>query len=491
MYETLPQDEKNKKFILYGAAALGKIVFQTLTGAGFQVVGFIDRRADEIGTLDGLPVWRLDSVPEQILRDSDIVVFISVKDVFDHTQIANQLMEQGFRFIIYKPRSVLEGTASDEKALVSDLYEKVLRGEWSGQESVPPMESLETYQFADMFLVERCGNTVRARIPAEYIFTNHYPAQASKWSDISLYMFFTHLNLFDWFAGKNTDGYLSYVREYCEYNASKLGVKTSERWRQNVLQNRSGVYEQMSINLETYPDFFIKNAPEAVWNKRGYFNLLGGKHRTSFLLSRGFRLIPLQISYEDYTSYLNYTAAHKLVCYFEGRSLDALPFPIMHPMFYRYANHGATAYHTILMKVMRRLSEKLYTETGASDGGRLTVVDLMGDSGTLSRYFMRIGSQVYRGHGDELTEILDQLMHVEGKARPMDHMPDGQRIDLLLLDIDQYPEADFTSHEIGAMVVSSRETSNLRQLSPMFQIEELVNCSRLEGNQKFCYCWQK
>ena len=79
-----------KKLILYGASSIGRLAKQTVEELGYNVVGFIDKRADEISSYMGLPVWKLEDVPTEC---KDAAIFVSVKNVFEHEKIALKLRQ--------------------------------------------------------------------------------------------------------------------------------------------------------------------------------------------------------------------------------------------------------------------------------------------------------------------------------------------------------------------------------------------------------------
>ena len=72
---------KADSILLYGAATTGAILYANLTKRGFRVKGFIDQRADEIGSYYGLPVWDVAAGCCKGVCDS--VVIVAIKNVFE------------------------------------------------------------------------------------------------------------------------------------------------------------------------------------------------------------------------------------------------------------------------------------------------------------------------------------------------------------------------------------------------------------------------
>lgn len=427
---------EDKKFVIYGAAAGGKVVFEKLEKCGKTVIAFIDRRADELNDffLGGVPVFSPDAIPAGLISNDDTVVIISVKNVFEHTSIANALFTLGARTIIYMPRSVLEHNATDIQMQIGDLYNRILNGEWDGKGKIPVLDIKEQYQFEDICLIKQENGMVWARIPVEYIFINLVTQVDTPWSDISIYLFFTHNRLFDWFSGRENGNPEAYLKYYCEYGAKREKIKITDAWRESVLHNRNEVYEQMEMFLETDPDFFVRNAANAKWNK-DHFNLLSGKHRTTFLLSKGFRFIPLCMTKQDYDVYINNSKADNVIEYFKDVSIDTLNFPIFHPMFFKYAHNGGTAYNVALKKITDLIASENFERKQQVKLNDFMVVDLLNDCGTFSRCFVRMGCRVYCRSENKLEQMLDELMHVSEKRVYVDGINEEEKFDLLLVDM--------------------------------------------------------
>ena len=94
-----------EKYILYGAAAIGDLVKDSLEKNGLEVIGYIDKRASELSEYNGLMVWSIEEVPQEYI-DAEVNVYISVKNVFEHEKIALLLRKRGFTKIIYAPLSI-------------------------------------------------------------------------------------------------------------------------------------------------------------------------------------------------------------------------------------------------------------------------------------------------------------------------------------------------------------------------------------------------
>ena len=52
---------KGRKILIYGAASYGKRIYKRFIANGYEVAGFIDKRADEIREFMGVKVINLES----------------------------------------------------------------------------------------------------------------------------------------------------------------------------------------------------------------------------------------------------------------------------------------------------------------------------------------------------------------------------------------------------------------------------------------------
>ncbi len=401
-----------KKFLLYGAASIGGIVKDTLESCGYDVVGYIDKRAHEMKQYNGLPVWSLHNVPE-IGYESKTVIYIAVKNVFEHEKIAKQLFKAGFQQLIYKPYHVLLGNASNNENLLAQLYDDLFEGRLQGVEFEIPNNNDEG-ELCDYALISRENGQVTAYIPVEYIVTNDYQDEdMHRWGNVPIPCFFTHINFFRSLDGDQECSVIPYLKEYCEFTAKIDGkIQITDAWRDNVIANRTHIFEQMSESLCLDPLFFTRNVATAVWNwERKYFNLTSGKHRCTFLAAKGNKYIPLKMSETDYEEFKNISQANvikKNIDLYDGTVL------IPNPCFYRGIHNRDFGEHSFLLWFSRYFGEKLFYAKGKVDFTGFRVVDRSDDEGHFSRYLYRCGAQVWRWRlPDELEILLNGLFRAE------------------------------------------------------------------------------
>ncbi len=112
--------------LIYGAASLGHILFEKLRKIeDYNILGFIDKRAYEINDFMSLPVYTMEKA-WNLYKNLDVVVVISIKNVFEHENIAFALKGVGFEKILFKPKSILEGEENTNDKYINELYDDII-----------------------------------------------------------------------------------------------------------------------------------------------------------------------------------------------------------------------------------------------------------------------------------------------------------------------------------------------------------------------------
>lgn len=386
-----------RKYVLYGAAAIGNLVKEALDKCQQETIGYIDKRAFEVEKYNGLPVYSIEQLPD-ICFETDTVVYIAVKNVFEHEKIAKMLYEKGVSNIIYKPYNVLIGNETKEELEMAQLYDDIFDAKITDSDYVIPrcldgnLDCLHDYA-----IIAHDVETVTAYIPVEYIFTNDYPEGGMfKWGNVAIASFFTHINFFKSLSGDMNASIEPYLQEYCVYTAHlQKKIKVTDAWKTNVIANRVQIYEQMSEALDLDHNFFIRSAATAKWNyERGYFNLTSGKHRTTFLTARGAKYIPLKMSEEDYIQFLGQKKdAERLRRLLDKYTGNAI---IPHPYFYRGIFNRDNGEHNFLLWISNYFGKNIYEKYGTVDFSKISLIDMTDDLGHFSRYLNRAGAKVER-----------------------------------------------------------------------------------------------
>lgn len=400
-----------KKYILYGAASIGNEAKNALEKCGGKVVGYIDKRAFELTEYNGLPVWGINDVPSKYVN-SNMIVFLSVKNVFEHEKIAGDLKERGFSNIIYKPYNVLLGYGSKEENDIARLYDRLFNGELTEDFIIPRTNSKKAgYDFAKICEKDK---VVTAYIPTEFIFTNNYEsAEMKRWGNVCILAFFTHIDFFRFLNCQKDADPSDYLEEFCVFAANLQGnIKTTEAWKENVIENRTQIFEQMKEALDLDPEFFVRNAAEAEWNAdKKIFNLTSGKHRCTFQVALGKKYIPVKISRRDYDLFLNSTEVDETLNLLMQSKKEVL---IPHPLFYRGIYIRDRSEYYLQSWFARYYGRKMYYKNGKITFDTIEMLDFTDDSGNFARFAKRLGCHVIRKVlPDQLEKQINRLLFAE------------------------------------------------------------------------------
>ncbi len=400
---------KVSKIYLYGAASIGKIIFENLTKQGYRVEGFIDKRAEELSFFLNRPVISIDDVRD---LPEDTVIVVAVKNVFEHDKIARILLQGNAKNIIFKAKSVLENRASGEEIRIGNIYDAFLEGEEIDLCDITQTNTVSGYYYKDYAIKSLEEKECIALIPVPFIYTNNYELATNKWGNVNLYAFFTHDEFFGFLGGNKEANPEYYVNEYCVYTALKQqDISITPQWRQNVVRNRAMIYEQMNLTLDLDKDFFFRNVATAEWNcDKKYFNLTSGKHRCMFLVSKGYRFLPLKISKEDYDTFCNIIQYEKLKNLLEEKDMDSMEDMINHPYFYKFTGTGMAYMYRAMHKLTNYFAKEIYTREQRVDFEKLSIKDNFICHRCFGRHFAKMGAKVYR---EELSECEIQINELE------------------------------------------------------------------------------
>ncbi len=199
------------------------------------------------------------------------------------------------------------------------------------------------------------------------------------WSNVPLFMSIPNSELYDYFRF-NAKYPATYIK-LCKDAVNSDEVKPTKMWVDNIFQNRYMIYQNMLNRLNFDHDFFIRNAALARWNDKGYFNLMGGKSRSTFLISRDFNYVPLKILKEDYDKWYN-DAEFKNISIDEDNFLE----PIEHPAFFDIQCDNAQFYFLMQRALMKFLAEYY----GHPKFKSISILDVSKNNGFIARALSKV-----------------------------------------------------------------------------------------------------
>ncbi|OZB98371.1 methyltransferase domain-containing protein [Paenibacillus sp. XY044] len=215
-------------------------------------------------------------------------------------------------------------------------------------------------------------------------FTDHWYEHHLQCADISIMRLVPHRELYRYFLGERGTAPDAYLDWYEQIHATR-GLSPPMSGNE-LLNQRRLEYGNMRSGLHSGSDFFFEHPIKVRWNPAGYFNILDGHHRASFLYCLGFRRIPVRISLQDYPVWLHSTAAAEVEQTIEDQQRMLIYTPILNPLFYGMHSERDETYPTRLDYIARFMGR-----------GRLkgqSVLDIGCNIGYYARNFVREGAEV-------------------------------------------------------------------------------------------------
>lgn len=447
--------------VIYGAAALGTLVYRNIEHR-CRVVAFFDKRGDELDACMGLPVHAPEHAPFSAEERKKLIVVLAIKNIFEHEQLVNRLADLGYECIVFKAadQSVFDKRGIEGLGEIGETFDQTVAGTLTLPKKIPLFRGRFLVEWRDHAVIRQAAERVVVHVPVLDIATNKYGDSSYAWEDVAVAAMFPHLEFFEYLAGDADGNPDFYVEDFIVYTAQRNGqYATTERWKENVIQNRTMVHEQMNLAWELDREFFVRNAPEAAWSHKGHFNLTSGKHRATFLVSKGCKFIALSMSSDDYAEYLNQPALEHLMSAAQAHGGRPLPTPVLHPFFYRYPSVCSEAFYGLLSRVVRVLGKRAYMRHGIVDFKQLHIVDKSRDWAGLSLRLAKLGVHVTRPAGlSEWERLQGALYRLAPDA--LDSPALASRPDLMILDhVDTLPE--LTGSQLYLFILDEAQQAHL------------------------------
>ncbi len=479
---------KNSNVIIYGAAAIGLITYEICQQLGYNVIGFIDKRGDEIGEYQGKKVIGIDSA-ELDSMDKDSVVIIAVKNVFEHENIVRILIDKGFNNLIYRPFASLKGRGDKTENMLNNTYDDFMNRKEIDID-IPKTVSVREYEYKDYSTISKLDDKRVVYLPIEWLYTDRKNMSSNvNWLDSPLLSLVPHISFFRFMDQQEGYSYKKYL-DFCIYAANFRGqIKITERWKENVLKNRADVYTNMNESLERDVDFFSRNAPLVRWNDRGYFNLVSGKHRAAFWVAKGKRYFPVKMSEKDYTNWIHESVLEETIKKMKQDQVYKLEAPMEHPYFYNMQCDNSKFYFKLLCDFLYLTADFYYECTGRSYKGKeQKVIVSLNDDGYIARCLMRYDYCVESYNKSKIGKILDNFVSIRtGDVTSWNYQ-------YAILEYEYGNELDFNSvllqnldYIFCIVAASSEESFGNNLMQETYRIIKIHNSFK-SGKRVLVYC---
>ena len=428
----------------------------------------MDQRAKEIDSLCGLPVYCIEEL-KNCDEYGQIVVIISVKNVFEHSRIARNLIKHGIDNIIYKPYAALKGYADDAQRELFQVHNQMIEeGRCKDGYLSKANEIEKSLKLPKEYLLDEDSDTQTVFLPLPILFENRDIAGNSKERNVCF--LFPHIQFFHFLQG-DINASSEYYVKYCEMAAEEINTfSVTDAWRKNVIKNRAEVYHQMNHAFLFQRDFFIRNAPDVEWNEKGYFNLKSGKHRAAFFASKRLMYIPVRMKHADAEQWIRREDADRVSDILQNQGIFELKAPIEHPYFYQMPCTAENFFYGLCGTLAEQLGKIYYKSPMDRVLEDKKVYLNLDDYGFVSRFLRRSGAYVHEANttDSELTGALEKLFQIP-KGRQSN---EGDFYHIAIFQIDSVKDLNNWQKDISAdkyFVIAREEIcQNLKQMKKIY-----------------------
>ena len=97
----------------------------------------------------------------------------------------------------------------------------------------------------------------------------------------------------------------------CEWLNKNEGELTEEQ-EKSFIESRVAVFQDMQKMVELYIDFFKRNCPRVTYDEGKFYLTSSGRNRVTFLIAKGFKYIPVEMSNQDYEKWCDLEFVKKI-----------------------------------------------------------------------------------------------------------------------------------------------------------------------------------
>ena len=313
---------KDSKVVFYGYSQFDTVQFkyQEMYSLGYQVIGYLDQRAEEIAPYINVSCWTKEDFPYSQKERKDVVVILLLQNGRLHEGIAEGLHSYGFEKLLFIPEKI----DTLQKKQMVQKYNSFIRSEYTGLTNIPEWDDIfgnSCRENNEFLRYEEQNCTVY--VPVELLFT--YELEDGGEENICFAK--DYQELFSVLEGK------TFV---CDNYFEFMGADT-ELKKEKLLSDRYSLYCMWEYYRQHDMEYFIEAAAIVSWNPKGYFTIIDGHHRVMYLMNKGYKKIPVSMTNENYSRWCNHIQKP------EYEELKARCIPVPHPAFlqeeYMYSEH--------------------------------------------------------------------------------------------------------------------------------------------------------
>lgn len=403
---------KDKRIIIYGTGGLSIKLYNLFYAKHIDIECYIDMRAEHIKEHNQKPVYTLDEASRTIIDKESYVIVVATKNVFEHSKIVANLVDSGFRNIIFKSYEILQGEAISDS--IDKAFEDILNKGIIPEYDIETIDNINLLSVKNEAFITEDKEGIVVYIPSYLLFTNRI--EGWKWSRVNFISSFDTIDMYESFELSTNPFFeeftVKYIEEFAKEGARHLGLNTEGNWEEFLIEGRLSVYREMEMLLNLNPEFFINNCPFVSGNVKNGFELISsGKNRVAFLISKGYKYVPVKLKEEDYYEFLNKKEIEKFCLYLNNNRIRSLKTLIPHPFFYKYSVDYPDYIYIWLGRITKYIDTRHKNKNNIIDYRDMTIMINCDDDGCANRYFSMLGFLVSdRAESNEKTLHINELL---------------------------------------------------------------------------------
>lgn len=397
---------KDNNILIYGTGGNGIELYHRLHHH-HSIFGFIDKRADEIRDNFERPVFTLQEISHRLSRDEkeNMVVIIAIKNVFIHSEIASELLHNGFSYLIYKPLNILKNRGNETEIQINEIYEYMVEKRQCMMNISIPQTKEILFQFENKLLINKNEDEIVTWLPIEILFNYKY---SNDFPGINMPLFFPLVELYRAFMGdmeislsQAIDNFYLYSCEWLYQNKRLL----TETQKNSLLESRRQIFSEMQKMAEVDIDFFKENAPLVEKDGKRFYMKSSGRNRVAFLIAKGFKYVPVRMDQADYEEWCDFDLVHKKELDIKEKKINCFFAPYPNPYLVDYPIYFTDYQRLFLQSIANEITKEIYLKNVISrDGINRIAFDCVerdkektifllrvNDDGIAREYFLNIG----------------------------------------------------------------------------------------------------
>lgn len=429
------QISSDSKFIIYGAGARGREYYKKIIQNKMHVLAFVDRNASKIQSINNTPVYEFKELERVLVDKQKVIVVISISNVFQHYDIAKQLYQYGYMYIVYK--ELFNNTQYGKE--INKIFQAI-----SLPHSEENLNGLELPFFKKKQLVDIEENKcqfIMKLVPIDLLFglsKDYYMSTTEKKiieiiPDKSLLYFTINKDMMRFFSDTVIEEeWENFIEIYFEHRRCMITEDSVDLAdEENHLRDRYHIFQNMEILYNTNINFFYENPIDVEWNPMGYFNMQDGNNRAAFLFAKGFNVLPCRMRYDDFETWFNKAKIKEVEnCI---NKIGTIEYPISNPYFETLFSKANPFCYLKLRKICNWLYKMAIRITETS------ILDMGCKNGFIGQHFARMGANVTAIENDDLYRhmcmCVNDLLFIDEEVLDDYHRLKDREFDIVLLPL--------------------------------------------------------